>query len=869
MSQQQVINVGTAPNDGLGDPIRTAFIKTNENFSTLFATAGITGIANGTSNISIPVANGSILFAVGNTSNIVVFQANGAAVTGNLSSTLNMSTGNLFTSGLIVANGTIQSLGAVTAVTVTASGNLVGGNLNITNQLRATNLSLTGNVIGAQLNVTGNIAAANIAGTGDLSLGGSNLQMTGFGIDAGNISATGSNLSIAGFSVVGGNVTTTGNIVGSGTLLEITGFSANSGVVTVAANTTISGNVAAPYFIGNGSQLFGITAAPANIFNTIDINNGTSVIVADSPNDTLRMLAGNNIQITGNAVTDTITYAVTNNPVFDGTVTAKDFLGDLKGTVVADDSSIMVDAVDNKLFAMEITSSGNISATGDVVAVGNVSGAYILGNGALLTGVITTVDEVVNGGSNIVIPAANSNIYIAVNNTANVAEFDANGLRVAANVQADVLVGNTVNVTGNVNCGNLNVTGNIANISVVDLVVDDPLILLAANNVADTDDIGIVGIYDDGSVQHTGLARDHTDGVWKFFTDLAATPTTVVDWANVVYANVQTGNIQNIGEISSTGNVTAPYFLGNVIGNISGNLTVAGSNTQVIFNDDGVANATSGFTFNKTTNAISAGGAVSAVGNITGGNIITAGVLTAGGNVTGGNILTAGILDATGNVTGANINTGGLITATGNITATANLAGGNISTAGIITATGNLAAGNISTAGIITVNSGDAATAIVNGGSNAVGNIGSESNYFNRVFATSTSALYADLAEYFLADADYAAGTVMILGGAQEVTTSTGEQDPRVIGVVSAQPSYLMNTGLQGEFPTAIALTGRVPCQVIGPVRPGDLLMTSPRPGTACAIPPDMARPGHVFAKAIGQHLSSEPGIIEVVVGLR
>ena len=154
MSQQLIIDVGDSPNDGQGDPLRTAFQKTNQNFSTLFATAGITGIANGTSNISIPVANGSILMAVGNTANIFVARANGIAVTGNVNVSQYLLTGNIQASGTMVANGTIQSLGGVTAVTVTASANLVGGNLNVTNLMRASTLSLTGNVVGAQLNIT-------------------------------------------------------------------------------------------------------------------------------------------------------------------------------------------------------------------------------------------------------------------------------------------------------------------------------------------------------------------------------------------------------------------------------------------------------------------------------------------------------------------------------------------------------------------------------------------------------------------------------------------------------------------------------------------------------------------------------------------
>ena len=58
---QQVINVGNVANDGDGDPLRTAFIKANENFTELYNIGGATGIQNGDSNISI-VEDGVIIF---------------------------------------------------------------------------------------------------------------------------------------------------------------------------------------------------------------------------------------------------------------------------------------------------------------------------------------------------------------------------------------------------------------------------------------------------------------------------------------------------------------------------------------------------------------------------------------------------------------------------------------------------------------------------------------------------------------------------------------------------------------------------------------------------------------------------------------
>jgi hypothetical protein len=132
-------------------------------------------------------------------------------------------------------------------------------------------------------------------------------------------------------------------------------------------------------------------------------------------------------------------------------------------------------------------------------------------------------------------------------------------------------------------------------------------------------------------------------------------------------------------------------------------------------------------------------------------------------------------------------------------------------------------------------------------------------NYF---IGVATSALYADLAEKYLADEDYAPGTVVVFGGEQEVTQSTKYMDVRVAGVVSTNPAYLMNSGASG---LPIALQGRVPCRVIGKVSKGDMLVTSPTPGVAISAYSPMM--GSVIGKALGLWDSEEVGVIEIVVG--
>jgi hypothetical protein len=192
-------------------------------------------------------------------------------------------------------------------------------------------------------------------------------------------------------------------------------------------------------------------------------------------------------------------------------------------------------------------------------------------------------------------------------------------------------------------------------------------------------------------------------------------------------------------------------------------------------------------------------------------------------------------LSANGNVTGANILTGGTVSATGNIT------GGNLSVG-----TGTVTVGNI-----------------VNSNGNGVGNIGSSTTYFNTVFAKATSAQYADLAEKYTADAEYAPGTVLVFGGSAEVTVDATDGDRRVAGVVSTNPSYIMNAGCAGTNVATVALTGRVPCLVTGSVRKGDLMVAA---GLGRARAEADPKVGTVIGKALENHDGAE-GTIEVVVG--
>lgn len=89
--------------------------------------------------------------------------------------------------------------------------------------------------------------------------------------------------------------------------------------------------------------------------------------------------------------------------------------------------------------------------------------------------------------------------------------------------------------------------------------------------------------------------------------------------ANVVgllAAGTDGGN--TVGNILSAGNVTANYFIGNIVGNVIGNVTAAGSTTQVQFNNAGNLGASADFTFDDATNVLSVAGNITATGNVQG-----------------------------------------------------------------------------------------------------------------------------------------------------------------------------------------------------------------------------------------------------------
>ena len=231
---------------------------------------------------------------------------------------------------------------------------------------------------------------------------------------------------------------------------------------------------------------------------------------------------------------------------------------------------------------------------------------------------------------------------------------------------------------------------------------------------------------------------------------------------------------------------------------------------------------------------------------------INTGTLSASSDVTitGNLIVNGNISDPIGSFG----NIAGTITTTNQpyITTLGNVTVGNLTTTSNITVTANLFSKGITTVGGAIVPTSNAAAI----------NIGSTSIWFNNIYGTAVHALYADLAQRYTSDNKYSPGTVVIFGTATEVTASYQPNDARVAGIVSTNPAYSMNAGIDG---IDVALQGRVPCQVTGTVTRGDLMVTSAIPGVAMTN--NNPAIGTVIGKALGNHIGASVGVIEVVVG--
>jgi hypothetical protein len=426
-----------------------------------------------------------------------------------------------------------------------------------------------------------------------------------------------------------------------------------------------------------------------------------------------------------------------------------------------------------------------------------------------------------------------------------------------------------------------------------------------------------------GNITASFLVSNIATGTAPF----TVTSTTRVNNLNVSYANVSdfisvaagTGNNFLIFANAATGNVTELTSTG-LIANLSNNSITATTFVGALSGAATSATTAGTVTTNAQPNITSVGtlSSLTSTGNVTGGNLTTGGSLS----VTGvSNLGAVGNVIITGGSSGQYLQTNGSGNLTWAAVSSASISNGN-SNVNIPAANGNIQVSVAGVANVITFASNNAyrgsygitgaqfvantapaspqpgdqwyntfngilfeylndgttsqwvdigsiplpnlssvTTTILTTGANTTA--GTITGNWSLSTGSRLTATYADIAEKYVADATYIPGTVLIFGGEQEVTLSNAFDSTKVAGVVSTNPAYSMNSALEAEYVAEIALQGRVPCKVIGPIEKGDLMVSASN-GHATAN--NDARAGTIIGKAL-ENFNGDFGIIEVAVG--
>ncbi len=139
----------------------------------------------------------------------------------------------------------------------------------------------------------------------------------------------------------------------------------------------------------------------------------------------------------------------------------------------------------------------------------------------------------------------------------------------------------------------------------------------------------------------------------------------------------------------------------------------------------------------------------------------------------------------------------------------------------------------------------------------------------NIVHATSTTAMYADLAERYEADCDTEVGDVVILGGHAEITKCKNELSDAVFGVISESPAFLMNAqaGNNDSHPM-VALKGRVMVKLRGKGKAGDRVVSA-GDGEAKVADVDECTAFNTLGRLIKDKYNEETALTECVIGVK
>jgi len=588
---------------------------------------------------------------------------------------------------------------------------------------------------------------------------------------------------------------------------------ANGTTMTATANTGIATSVVGS--TGGGSGAVGGSNTTVQ-FNDQNISNGVAAFTFNKDTTTLTVSSGNIVGANINA-TSTVTSPVLVSNVAIGTapltVTSTTRVANLSVNYAnVSDFEVVTTRTTGTFYPTFVSASttGNLSLSSNTNLSFNAATGTL--SASLFTGTVTTnaqpnitsVGTLTSLGVSGTVTAGNL-LGIFANGTSNVRIPVTNGninLSVGGTANVLVVTSTGINVSGTLNIG----TGN-ANVGNLDV---------------------------SGNLTAGNLLGPHANGNSN---------------VNIPSAN---GNVN----ISASGNANIIIVTGTGV-NVAGTLDTGAGNanvgnlgaTKVVASilESNVAIGTAPLTIASTTRVTNLNVAYANVTDYTAMSALTTGTYyptfisgTAAANYAQGSNTAYSANIANGSFTAT--------TFVGALSGAATSAG----TAGTVTTN---AQPNITSVGPLT----SLTTTIITAGANTT--VGTLTGNWTLTTGSRLEATYADLAEYYEADARYEPGTVVEFGGDKEVTIAS-DGSARVAGVVSTDPAYAMNAKCPG-IATAIALQGRVPCKVRGTIKKGDMLISGGDGYARPAITPAM---GTVIGKSL-ENFSGITGVIEVAVG--
>ncbi len=569
-----------------------------------------TSVTNGTSNVSIPTANGNILLSANGVANVLTVSPTGANIIGALTVS--------------------QTIGAI--------GTITGGNIVGTTGVYSNSGTISGNTLYASNSITSD---GSIYPRDTLSSGGND----GIIFNSSNPGVYGGNASIR-FSpqtpvlTIQSSFNENAEIV----LNSPDVFVSNRLTVNSLANVnslTVVGNITG----GNANITGNIRSGNANLGNLATANYFTGTLTTNAqPNITsVGTLTGLTVGPNSSVVLSGTSGYVKANSIqgLDGTNTIYMYYGNISGAAgIYGDLTIGTSGTGN-LFANAGTSYfGNANT----VKIQGGSNGYFLrtdGNGNLSWADASSGGNnasISNGNSNVSIATANGNINMAVAGNANLIRISGNGF--FANTDVFNLQTRIVQQGGNPNGTQL--------------------------SSDDGKDRGVILNYYETFPAQAFMGWDNSNGEIAMASEVTISSDVVTIFALAnVRANNFLGNI--IGNIS--GNITSPGSNTQILYNDSG--TIAGSSALTFNNTTNAVNTSSTFTANGTITGsnLSTAGNLSVTGNANVGNLDSFGVINAVFTITGGNFYSGGTIQTVGNATFGNIQTAGELSVTGNVSA--------------------------------------------------------------------------------------------------------------------------------------------------------------------------------------------------------